>query len=900
MLRKTSYRLLLLSTLLVAVVNQPAVGAPRLAYAAPSAQQAPTTEEELRRLTESIARGEIVLEALALMQQGEITRAIERLNDVLGQYRQAGDRDGEALVLSNLATAYYRLGDHRRSLDYEQQALTLARAAGNRGTEQGALTGIGRAYLNLGQYAAAQAAFEQSLAVTRARLAEAQAAGETSARDSIRAAEYAALTNLGLVYNRQGRQVEALDLHQQALAIARELPFPEAQATALSNTGAVYADLQQYDRARELYQQSLDLARATGSRQAEVVALNNLGFVAHEQGQDDRALEHYEQALAIALASGNRDVEESLRNNLGAVYRTLGRYDEAHDTLRQALAIAQAIGDRAGERTALNNIGSIYYKQALYPQSLEFHQRALALARELGDRVGEVDILSNVGSAYEQMNDLRQALAYYEQAIAASEDARAAARIEEFKTSLAGGVASTYEHALLIHQRLGQPAEAFALAERARARTFLDQLGNNPLDLGRGDPALLQQEQGLRADVAVLDRQVRQIRGEPPEQQDRAALAALDAELAAKQREYEALVTRLRLADPETASLVSVAPLGLAEVQALLDPDTTLVSYFVTPDQSLAFVVTGDRFEAVPLAVKEPDLRAAIDRFRAFRDPADAAPALQQLGDWLVAPLASRLATPVVAVVPHGPLHYLPFAALPLGSGLLGEAQVLYALPSASVLPFIQAKRKPAADRVLALAQSEGVGLPTLRFADVEAESIARLYGGSAITGAAATETAFRAQVAGAGIVHLAAHGELNERSPLFSRIFLGPDAANDGSLTVQDVYGLNLASADLVVLSACETQLGAQSRGDDVVGLNRAFLYAGAPSVIASLWAVNDQATAVLMAAFYRELRAGASKAAALQRAQAETRAQYPHPYYWAAFVLTGDPGAPASGGAP
>ena len=314
-------------------------------------------------------------------------------------------------------------------------------------------------------------------------------------------------------------------------------------------------------------------------------------------------------------------------------------------------------------------------------------------------------------------------------------------------------------------------------------------------------------------------------RAQPPDQQDRAALVGLDGQLAAKQRDYEALITQLKLADPEAASLVSVAPLGLPEVQALLDADSTLVSYFVTPEQTLAFVVTRDRFEIVPLAVKETDLRAAIDRFRAFRDPTDAAPALQRLGDWLVAPLASRLTTPTVGIVPHGPPHYLPFAALPLGAELLGEARALCSLPSASVLPFIQAKRKPAVDRVLALAQSQGVGPPTLRFADVEAETVARLYGGSAITGAAATETAFLAQAGGAGIVHLAAHGELNARRPLFSRIFLGPDAAHDGSLTVQDVYSLNLASADLVVLSACETQLGAQSRGDHVVGLNRAFL---------------------------------------------------------------------------
>ena len=177
----------------------------------------------------------------------------------------------------------------------------------------------------------------------------------------------------------------------------------------------------------------------------------------------------------------------------------------------------------------------------------------------------------------------------------------------------------------------------------------------------------------------------------------------------------------------------------------------------------------------------------------------------------------------------------------------------------------------------------------------MEAASIAQLYGTQPLLGSAATKTALRAQAPSAPMLHLATHAELNERSPLFSRLLLAPDGQDDGSLTVQDVFELNLASADLVVLSACETQLGAQSRGDDLVGLTRAFIYAGTPSFIASLWSVDDQATAVLMTAFYRHLRGGASKAEALQRAQAETRAQYPHPYYWAAFVLTGDPGTPS-----
>jgi CHAT domain-containing protein len=616
----------------------------------------------------------------------------------------------------------------------------------------------------------------------------------------------------------------------------------------------------------------------------------------NETGDYTGAVPLYQRALEIARQIGDRAGERAAWGNLGVALDNLGDLPGARDAYERSLTIAREIGDRLGEQAALTNLGALALNRDRADEALPPLQQALALARDLSDRAAEGRALSNLGYATTLRGDRQEALAYYEQAIAASEDVRAAARIDTLKTSVAAQASARYEPAVLVLHDLGRDAEAFALAERARARTFLDQLGNTGLDLGHGDAALTQREQALRGEIGALDRRLREARGQPATQQDRSALAALDGQLATKQREYEALVTQLKVADPEAASLVSVVPLGLPDVQALLDADTTLVSYFVMRDQSLAFLVTRDRFEAVPLVVKEADLRAAIDHFRAFRDPADAALVLQQLSAWLVAPLAGRLTTPAIAIVPHGPLHYLPFAALPLGTGLLGEAHRLHTLPSASVLPFIEAKRKPGADRVLALAQSQVAGLPPLRFADAEAAAIARLYGAAALEGPAATETALRAQARSASIIHVAAHGELNGRRPLFSRVFLAPDGEHDGALTVQDVFSLNLASADLVVLSACETQLGAQSRGDDVVGLNRAFIYAGAPSVIASLWSVNDQATAVLMAAFYRHLRAGASKAEALQRAQAETRAQYPHPYYWAAFVLTGDPGTPTA----
>lgn len=166
--------------------------------------------------------------------------------------------------------------------------------------------------------------------------------------------------------------------------------------------------------------------------------------------------------------------------------------------------------------------------------------------------------------------------------------------------------------------------------------------------------------------------------------------------------------------------------------------------------------------------------------------------------------------------------------------------------------------------------------------------------------GTEASEEALSAQVGAAGAVHLAAHGSFNPAAPLFSRLWLAPGADDDGHLNVHEVYGLDLQQADLVVLSACQTQLGELSAGDEVVGLNRAFLY-GAPTVVASLWSVDDEATGVLMVRFYTHLLAGMGKAESLQTAQNEVRTdpahpEWGHPYYWAAFVLSGDAGTASS----
>ena len=412
-----------------------------------------------------------------------------------------------------------------------------------------------------------------------------------------------------------------------------------------------------------------------------------------------------------------------------------------------------------------------------------------------------------------------------------------------------------------------------------------------PIDFRAGaDAAALAQEQALRAEMAALNDQILALRRQPQPARNAADIARLTAELRDREQQYNLLLERLQRQHPEAADLVSVNPATLETIQALLDRETTLVEYFVTDDRTFAFLVERDRTTPISLPVTRQQLNEAIESFYEYEVATlqGAHPrSLQQLHQHLIAPLLPHLKTPKLGIVAHNRLHYVPFAALSDGQHYLSDRYTLFNLPSASVLQFLQAKRKPGKNNLLAL------GNPTfdLAFARQEVETISQLYAVQPLLGTQAQESAVWAQASRAGILHLATHGKYDAISPLFSKLQLAPGNGHDGRLQVHEIYGLDLTqSTNLVVLSACQTQLGQLSRGDEWVGLNRAFLYAGTPSVVASLWNVDDRATQLLMERFYAALQAGLPKAKALQQAQQETRKIHHHPYYWAAFVLTGD----------
>jgi len=286
------------------------------------------------------------------------------------------------------------------------------------------------------------------------------------------------------------------------------------------------------------------------------------------------------------------------------------------------------------------------------------------------------------------------------------------------------------------------------------------------------------------------------------------------------------------------------------------------------------------------------DLAGDILQFRTLIE-AQNSPALMTLSRKLYArlfqPLERIISEKKIIVVPHGALHYLPLAALHDNSGYLIDRYSIRLMPSAGVLQYLRASTGGKTGGVLIFGNPDlGDPRADLEYAQKEATDIARIRPDSRVLlRKEATESALLQYSKEYRYLHFATHGQFNMEAPLQSALLLAPDAGHNGMLTVDKLYSLHL-DANLVTLSACETGMSKIATGDEMVGLTRGFLYAGASSIVASLWKVDDLATAYLMTRFYQELESK-NKTDALRTAQLETRKKFPHPYYWASFQLTG-----------
>jgi CHAT domain-containing protein len=320
-----------------------------------------------------------------------------------------------------------------------------------------------------------------------------------------------------------------------------------------------------------------------------------------------------------------------------------------------------------------------------------------------------------------------------------------------------------------------------------------------------------------------------------------------------------------------------------------LGADEALLVYFAHGDQLFATVVQRNAVHGA--VIDSVGLEADIRKLRdAMQSQGVVAPQLKALYSRLVAPVSEHIKNVKrLAIVAHGPMHYLPFAALHDGNQYLVDRFTLRMLPSASVLKYLRPSQTDKLEHMLILGNPD-LNNPNydLPGAQLEAEKLAARFSvQNLLLRKKASKTAFNALAGDASFIHVASHGQFDSANPLRSGLILAPDGANDGRLNVSDLYQLQL-DAEIVTLSACETGLGAVASGDDVVGLTRGFLYAGASTVITSLWQVDDDATAALMLSLYEHIQKEGRRNA-LRQAQIETRAKFSHPFFWAAFYLTG-----------
>lgn len=467
-------------------------------------------------------------------------------------------------------------------------------------------------------------------------------------------------------------------------------------------------------------------------------------------------------------------------------------------------------------------------------------------------------------------NKPSEAIEYLKNAVTALEEERSTINSEAAKIGFVGDKQEVYQDLISVLLSSGRDEEAFEYVERAKARALVDMLAQRK-DFGSPSSA------GMLEELEKLEL---------------ASLSATGANAnGSKVRKVSAddLKGEIRSTSKELSSLVMVSATKASDIQKQLKSDEVLLEYFGSGDELYAFVVTRSSVKAKKLTGQRLN-----EEVSAFRQSLEAYPSKsyerisQSLYNRLIAPVAPLLKGNKLTVVAHGALHYLPFAALSDGRAYLVDKFAMRSLPSASVLSFLNKPAKASND-LLAFGNPD-LGNPDydLPGAQNETQVINRGWkGAKVLLREHASEENFKKYASGFKYLHLASHGEFNASEPLKSRMLLAPSATEDGNLTVDELYTMNL-NADLVTLSACETGLGDIVNGDDVIGLNRGFLYAGAKSIVSSLWAVSDEATADLMKNFYANLKT-MQKDAALRKAMLTTKARYPHPVFWAAFQMTG-----------
>jgi len=897
-----------------------------------------STQEAEDRLIRSIPLLELVDDQVTLARalndyadvltnRGEGDAAEPLYRRALGIAQTGGGARIEALTWNNLGVLAYRRGNLELTVEMFEKALGLQVKIGDSSERSNTLANLGAVYRALGRYADALEASDSALELVRR-------VGDASSEIDV-------LNNRGVLFKAVGDLRSAADAYQAALVLVEATGARIVEATLAANLGSLYRLLGQPDRAEIHLERALAAAEAAGSPANEAWALQALGEMAREAGSPNAA-SYYQRARERSLAAGDRHAEAYSLTGLGRTRLEEGQPAEAMRSLEEARSIQEELTDRPGQMVTHRELGRVSAAMGDPTSARRHFLASLSLAELIGDPYQEAATRARYGRFLRDAGDLSAAVDQLTTSIETTEALRSTVVLPDQRAGLMSR--SQGDYTVLVNVLSGLDAanpgqgfadRAFQVAERARARTLIELLVEGRENLEWEPPAgVLARQRDVRGRLAGT--QKRLTRALREEEVDLPRVDELKAEILRLNHEREDLEREARRVDPRRQGLAFPQPIEAAAARRLLSQDQALVSFLVGDESSYVFLATRDglSIEALPSeAVLKPLIEAMLNGLESpgrrgqgrLRDSA------AKLFESLLGPIAGKLeGYRHLLIAADGPLHYLPFEALVVDSespdieSLLISRWTVSYVPSATALQVLNARPVDTGERARptlvafadpALAGSETPragsravrGLqdkdswrwPQLAGARREVQAIADLFDPSQVrlfVGDEASEAQFVSAepVGSARYLHVAAHALVDNEEPALSALLLALDGndSGDGLLQAHEVFDLSL-SAELVVLSGCETALGRPVRGEGLVGLTRAFLYAGADAVSVSLWPIDDAATAELMTGFYRGLQAGEPAVEALRKAKLHLASQPAsrHPYYWASFVLVGAP---------
>ncbi len=824
----------------------------------------------------------------ALMLQGQYERALQLADEARLVFRAHGEPVHAAQLEVNVGNIHHRLDQYHEALDCFDRAGHVLEAAGDRTAQ--AMIAYNRAniYSNLDDFRRAQELYEQAYDILRTQ-------GQTTL-----AAE--ARYSLGYLHFLKGAYHHATRVLHEVKAEFVQLGSPRLAALCDLDLAEIFLQMHVLDEAKTKAVQARAAFLDLGMRYEAAKALTWEGLACLHAQQLEAAAQWLEQALAEFTAEGNEVWCGLLKIYLAELYLKDNKPAQALPlTVRaQKFFAGQGLTSKA------------CYAQLLQARAL-FQlgqlQEAFLRANDVRQQMQMLQVPWLQYQVHELIGDLlltagepAKGYAHFVQAISYVEQMRGQIRVEEFRTAFFGDKLRIYEKLIALCLRDGSPertAEAFYYLESHKARTLVDLLVNDldvvPTGADAATQALYERWQQLREELHWFYSRASQSESTP---NNRLLVKdeQLRTEILTRERALLHLTRQAQMQDAKFAWLENVGGMRIEELRRLLAADEAVIEYYFDHETLKIFVIDQQRLHVISSPCGRSEIRQMVvalkfqlEKFQYGKSYVTAHErrllqgvnnSLQQLWQALFAPVVELVAGQKLIIVPFDLLHNVPFQALYDGQKYLLDEHELAVMPSARLLALCT--NRPA--RPLGKALLFGAPDELAPQISAEIETIRRLFPqAQCFLGEAADRQTLAAQMAESDIVHIASHAVFRQDNPMFSAFQLAGTWLN-----FFDICSLQ-TNATLVTLSGCSTGTNHVYAGDELLGLVRGFLSAGAASLVVSLWTVNDPATATLMKAFYEQLQQGVSPRAALRQAALQTRQQYAHPYYWAPFVLIG-----------